>query len=87
VPGARVWVPSTSPEALRRYQADGRLRGDLVAADGPEDADLSLWQPVAGGADAEYRTWTAFGTARPVAGVYADEVPLLQVYARPGAWR
>jgi len=87
VPGARVWVPATSPEALRRYREDGRLRADLVAADGPEDADLSVWQPVAGGAGGEYRTWTAFGTARPVAGVYADEVPLLQVYARPGAWR
>jgi hypothetical protein len=40
-----------------------------------------------GSRDAEYRAWAAFRTARPVAGVYLDEVPLALAYARPGAWR
>jgi hypothetical protein len=86
-PGARVWFQETTSLAMRQYQLEGRLRADLAWAIGPEDADVSLWQPHAGFRDREYRTWTAFGTARPVAGVYRDEVPLLQVYARPGAWR
>jgi hypothetical protein len=37
--------------------------------------------------DAEYRAWSALRTARPVAGVYMDEVPLAFVYARAGAWQ
>jgi hypothetical protein len=39
------------------------------------------------GRDDEYRAWAAFRTARPVAGVYVDEVPLAFVYAAPGGWR
>jgi 4-amino-4-deoxy-L-arabinose transferase-like glycosyltransferase len=86
-PGARVWFQETTWLAMRQYQLDGRLRTDLVWANGPEDADVSLWQPHAEFRDREYRTWTALGTSRPVAGVYLDEVPLVQVYARAGAWR
>ena len=37
--------------------------------------------------DLEYQVWTAFETARPVAGAQLDEVPLASIYARPGAWR
>jgi hypothetical protein len=87
VPGARMWFQETAGLAMRQYQLDGRLRADLAWASGPEDADLSIWQPQAGSRDREYRSWTAFGTARPVAGVYLEEVPLVQVYARAGAWR
>jgi hypothetical protein len=86
-PGARVWFQETTRAAVSQYQLDGRLRPDLAPAGGPEDADVSLWQPHAGFRDREYVTWTSFGTARPVAGVYLEEVPLVQIYARPGAWR
>jgi hypothetical protein len=40
-----------------------------------------------GSRDAEYRIWSAFRTARPSSAVFLDEVPLVHVYARPGAWR
>ncbi len=86
-PGARVWFQEATWLAVRQYQRDGRLRGDLVWAKGPEDADISVWQYHREFRDREFRTWTELGTARPSAGVYLDEVPLVQVYSRPGAWR
>ncbi|GEJ58828.1 glycosyltransferase family 39 protein [Anaeromyxobacter diazotrophicus] len=86
-PGARIWWQETTALAVRAYQRDGRLRADLRWASGPEEADLSLWQFHQEFRDKEYRTWTAFGDARPVEVLALDEVPLATVYARPGAWR
>ena len=86
-PGARVWFQEATWLAVQAYQRDGVLRADLRWANDAEDADVSVWHYHHEFRDKEYRTWTAFGTARPVAGVYLDEVPLVQVYARPGAWR
>jgi hypothetical protein len=86
--GARIFWPATAPAAIRAFARDGRLRADLVAVDSPEEADLAI--VILDGVtsrDAEYRTWSAFRTARPAAGAYLDEVPLAFVYARPGAWR
>ncbi len=97
VPAARVWWQETALASVRAWQRDGRVRPDLRWADGPEDADVSMWQYHQEFRDKEFRTWTAFAERRrpgeagrlprPVAGVYLDEVPLVQVYARPGAWR
>jgi hypothetical protein len=87
VPGARVWFQETTALAARQYQRDGRLRADLRIAAGPEDADVSIWQYHEEFRDREFRTWTEFRSARPVTGAYLDEVPLVQVYARAGAWR
>ena len=86
-PGARIWWQETTALAVRAYQRDGRLRADLRWADAPEEADLSLWQFHQEFRDKEYRTWTAFGEARPVVVLALDEVPLVMVYARRGAWR
>jgi hypothetical protein len=85
--GARVWWPSAAPAAIALYARDGRLRGDLATAGGPEDADLVVVALDAGDRDAEYRAWAAFRTARPTSGIYVDEVPIALVYARAGAWR
>jgi hypothetical protein len=85
--GARIWWGTSSPAAIRALARDGRLRADLAAADGPDDADLAVVTLDGGSRDAEYRAWVAFRTARPVAGAYLDEVPLALAYARPGAWR
>jgi len=86
-PGSRVWFQETTALAAHQYQRDERLRKDLLVASGPEDADISIWQYHQEFRDREFRTWTEFRTTRPVAGAYLDEVPLVQVYARPGAWR
>jgi 4-amino-4-deoxy-L-arabinose transferase-like glycosyltransferase len=87
VPGARVWFQEATTLAVKQYQRGGKLRPDLATASGPEDADISIWQYHQEFRDREFRTWTEFRTARPVVGAYLDEVPLVQVYARPGAWR
>lgn len=86
-PGARVWWQETTALAVRAYQRDGRLRADLRWATGPEEADLALWQFHQEFRDKEFRAWDAFGEARPVEVLALDEVPLVMVYARPGAWR
>jgi hypothetical protein len=85
--GARVWWAGAAPEAVALYARDGLVRRDLAVASGPEDADLAVVTLDGGSRDAEYRAWAALRTARPAAGVYADEVPLAFVYARRGAWR
>lgn len=85
--GARVWWPTVDPAAVAALQRDGRLRADLSLAAGPDDADLAVVTVDGPGRDAEYRVWSAFRSAAPVAGAYQDEVPLGFVYARPGAWR
>jgi hypothetical protein len=87
VPGARVHWAGASRLAVQAWQRDGRLRADFAWAELPEEADLAVAQPGPGSADEEYRIWSAFRTARPVHGLFADEVPLVLVYARPGAWR
>lgn len=87
VPEARVWYQEAAPTAVRAYQRDGRLRPDLHWADGPETADISIYHYHQEFRDREFATWTQFHSARPVYGIYLDEVPLIQVYARPGAWR
>jgi len=97
VPNARVWWQETAHGAVRAWQRDGRVRPDLRWASGPDDADVSIWHYHQEFRDKEFRTWTAFAEPprpgeparlpRPVAGLYLDEVPLVTIYARPGAWR
>lgn len=87
VPGARVLWLGVDPEAVDRYQRAGLLRGDLTATADPAAADLAVVARDGGPRDAEYVAWEALGSARAEAGAYLDEVPLVQVFARPGAWR
>lgn len=87
VPGARVLWLGVDPEAVARYRRAGRLRADLVDAPDAAGADLAVVARSGGSRDAEYVAWEALGSARAEAGTYLDEVPLVQVFARPGAWR
>ena len=97
-PGARVWWQETAYLAVRAWQRDGRLRPDLRWANGPEEADVVLWHFHQEFRDKEFRTWSALRPPAPGAGAFPaapapvalvtlDEVPLVTVYARPGAWR
>jgi hypothetical protein len=85
--GARIWWPRTAREAVNAWTRDGWLRPDLAWSEGPEGADLAVVALDGAGRDDEYRAWSALRTARPSAGAYLDEVPLVLVYARSGAWR
>lgn len=86
-PGARIWYQEATALAARQHQRNGRRRTDLSVASGPEDADISIRQYHQEFRDREFRTWTELHTTRPVTGAYFDEVPLVQVYARPAAGR
>lgn len=85
--GARIWWPRTAREAVTAWTRDGQLRPDLAWAEGPEAADLAIVALDGASRDDEYRAWAALRTAHPSAGAYLDEVPLVLVYARSGAWR
>jgi hypothetical protein len=85
--GARVWWPRTDPGAVAAWTRSGRLREDLALAAGPDDADIVVAAIDGASRDDEYRAWAALRTARPVAAAYLDDVPLVFVYARAGAWR
>lgn len=82
-----VWWPGVDPGAVALYARDGGLRPDLALATDLREATLAVVPLDGGPRDAEYRAWSELRTARPVAGVYVDEVPVAFVYARPGAWR
>jgi hypothetical protein len=86
VPGSRVRWIGVAPFALERYRRAGLLPADMLDATSLAEADLAVVAR-GGGRDEEYAAWSALGTVRVVSGLYLDEVALVQVYARPGAWR
>jgi Dolichyl-phosphate-mannose-protein mannosyltransferase len=86
-PAARLRWIGVAPAAVARYRAAGLLRADLVDAPDGEPYDLAVVALGDPSRDLTYQAWTALGSARPMAGVYLEEVPLMQVFARAGAWR
>jgi hypothetical protein len=86
VPGARIHWIGVAPWALARYRQAGLLRPDLAEAGSLAEADLAVVARLGSRGD-EYDVWTEFGNSRPVSGLFLDEVGLVLVYARPGAWR
>jgi hypothetical protein len=80
--GARVWLHEVTGLAFRQYQRNGLLRGDLVLASGPQDAQLAAYQYHQELREHEFNIWQAFGTQKPVFGLYLDETPQVVVYQR-----
>lgn len=78
--GARVWLHEVV--SFRDYQRNGMLREDLRQANGPADADIAVVQYHQEFREQEVAVWQAFGTTRPVTGLYIDETPQVVVYQR-----
>jgi 4-amino-4-deoxy-L-arabinose transferase-like glycosyltransferase len=78
--GARVWLHEVV--SFRDYQRNGMLRADLQPANGPADADVAVVQYHQEFREQEVAVWQAFGTTRPVTGLYIDETPQVVVYTR-----
>jgi 4-amino-4-deoxy-L-arabinose transferase-like glycosyltransferase len=78
--GARVWLHEVV--SFRDYQRNGMLRMDLQPAGGPADADVAVVQYHQEFREQEVAVWQAFGTTRPVTGLYIDETPQVVVYTR-----
>lgn len=81
--GARVYLHEVNGYSFRDYQANGLLRPDLRPAAGPADSQLAAYQYHQEFRAHEYDIWQAYGTARPVTGLYVDETPQVVVYQRP----
>ena len=86
-PNARVFFHEVNFESYRAYQEAGKLRRDIAYANGPGDAQIAALQWHREFRDREPETWTAYGTQRPVTGLYLDETAQVVVYARPEVGR
>ena len=82
-PQARVWLHEVAGLSFRDYQVSGMLRGDLIPVGGPEQADIAAYQYHQEFREQEMNIWQAFGTTRPVYGLYLDQTPQVMVYQRP----
>lgn len=81
-PAARVFFPPTNLDSYHAYRRDGLLRPDIQYSATLDKADWATIHCEDTEADDEHRVWNDWGTARPVAGVYVDEVPMNLVYRR-----
>lgn len=79
--GTRVFFDHTNWDAVRMYQKEGILPRHVHFANEARSADAATLFEDRENATQEDAIWDVVGT-RPVAGVYADEVTLVQLYAR-----
>ncbi|MEW5738580.1 MAG: glycosyltransferase family 39 protein [Myxococcota bacterium] len=81
-PGERLYLHENHGGQVRDYQRNGMLRSDLVIVGSPAEADLVAYQYHQEFREHEFMTWQAFGTTRPVYGLYLDETPQVVIYRR-----
>jgi 4-amino-4-deoxy-L-arabinose transferase-like glycosyltransferase len=81
--GSRVWFHEVPYDSYEGYRRNGMLRPDIQYAMSADDSNFTLYQYMQEFRDQEFQVWTAYGTARPVFGLYLDEVPNVVVYRRP----
>jgi hypothetical protein len=81
-PGARVYFHEVHPYSVPHYKENGLLRSDIQMARSPADADIATYQYHQEFREQEFNIWEAFGTTRPVTGLYVDETPQIVVYQR-----
>lgn len=80
--GERVYLHENHGGQVADYRRNGMLRQDLQFVGGPNDADLVVYQYHQEFRQHEFDTWQAFGTTKPVTGLYVDETPQIVVYRR-----
>ena len=81
-PGERVWFHENHNGQTHDLLRNNMVRSDLVFVNGPQDADIVAYQYMQEFREQEFDTWQAFGTTRPVTGLYIDETPQIVVYRR-----
>lgn len=82
-PGERVYLHENHGGQVADYRRNGMLRNDLVIVGSPFEADIVAYQYHQEFREFEFMTWQAFGTTKPVTGLYLDETPQIVVYRRP----
>ncbi len=81
-PGERVYLHECHGGQVRDYQRNGMLRSDLQFVGDPFSADIVAEQYHQEFREQEFNVWQAFGTQKPVTGLYVDETPQIIVYRR-----
>jgi 4-amino-4-deoxy-L-arabinose transferase-like glycosyltransferase len=90
-PGERIYFHEVHGGMIQDMQRNGMLRRDIQPiVDGmgcfmgtcPALADMVVYQYHQEFRETEFRTWEAFGTQKPVTGLYVDETPQVVVYRR-----
>jgi 4-amino-4-deoxy-L-arabinose transferase-like glycosyltransferase len=90
-PGERIYFHEVPGTAVQAMQRNDMLRKDIqpvvdgmgcFMGDCPAKADMVVYQYHQEFRETEFQAWNAFGTARPVTGVYVDETPQIVVYRR-----
>jgi hypothetical protein len=81
-PGERIYFHENHGGQIRDLQRNGMLRTDLAAVGSPEQAETVVYQYHQEFRETEFNTWQAFGTTKPVFGLYLDETPQIVIYRR-----
>ncbi len=81
-PGERVYLHENHNGQVNDYLRNGMLRRDLRFVYSTNEADLVAYQYHQEFREQEFQIWEAFGTTKPVTGLYLDETPQIVVYRR-----
>jgi 4-amino-4-deoxy-L-arabinose transferase-like glycosyltransferase len=86
-PGGSVYIHDTAWDSWEMLHRDGRLASGINGVWQPSAGQFALYHHEEHMEQIEYQIWVAYGTTAPAdIGVY-DGVPIVYVYARPGAAR
>ena len=80
--GERVYFHENHGGQIRDNQRNGMLRADIIPVGSANEATIAIYQYHQEFRETEFNIWQAFGTTRPVYGLYLDETPQLVVYRR-----
>ena len=83
-PGARVYPHETTSWAFADMQREGLARPDLRLS-GIAGSDFALYEPQRAFGFQLVQIWAEYGTRAPAHVITVDGVPVLSIYARPGA--
>jgi hypothetical protein len=81
-PGERVYLHECHGGQIHDYQRNGMVRSDLVFVGDANAADIVAYQYHQEFRQHELMAWNAFGSWKPVTGLYVDETPQIVVYRR-----
>lgn len=83
--GSAVYLHDTAVQSWDQMVRDGMLRPDLRGAWTPAQSSLALYHHEPHMSRVEYQIWVDYGTVAPVHIGTHDGVPVIWVFARPGA--
>jgi hypothetical protein len=86
-PGGSVYVHDTAWDSWDMLKRDGRVRSNIGPAGMPHQGSFALYHHEEHMEGVEYQIWAAYGTSTPVHVGDYQGVPVIWVYARPGAMR